>query len=145
MQSPVEEADLRFAIGKYFDDVGDYPRAFKSYQRANELMKARAQPYDERVYSKFVNDMTCVYTPGVLAGAKAGGSSSTRPIFVVGMPRSGTSLVEQILSSHPAVAGAGESNYWIDQVGSDEARIRKEILSPERRQKMAAQQRREKS
>jgi len=136
--SPADEADLRFAIGKYYDDVADYARAFKSYQRANELLKARAQPFDERVYSRFIDDLTRVYTPAVLTDARASGSSSTRPVFVVGMPRSGTSLVEQILASHPGVGGAGELDFWSDLVSGDEARIRKEILSPQQRQKIAS-------
>jgi tetratricopeptide (TPR) repeat protein len=137
-KNPTEEASLRFAVGKYFNDVGDYSRAFASYQRANTLLKPLAAPYDGNEHSRFVNDMTCVYTPPALAAAKAGGSSSKRPVFVVGMPRSGTSLLEQILSSHPSVAGAGELKFWIDAVAADEARIRTDILPQESRQKLAA-------
>jgi tetratricopeptide (TPR) repeat protein len=137
LTNPTDEADLRFAIGKYFNDVGDYAGAFGSYHRANELLKPLAVPFDERSYSRFVNDMTCVYTAEALAQTKADGSSSTRPVFVLGMPRSGTSLVEQILASHPAVAGAGEFDFWSDVVGGDEARIRKEVLASDRRRKLA--------
>jgi tetratricopeptide (TPR) repeat protein len=137
-KNPMEEAGLRFAVGKFFDDVGDYSRAFASYQRANTLLKPLAVPYDENEHSRFVNDMTCVYTPQALAATKADGSSSTRPVFVVGMPRSGTSLVEQILSSHPSVAGAGELKFWIDAVAADEAKIRQDLLPQASRQKLAA-------
>lgn len=137
-KSPTDEASLRFAVGKYFNDVGDYSRAFASYQRANTLLKPLAVPYDENEHSRFVNDMTCVYTREALAAAKAVGSSSTRPIFVVGMPRSGTSLLEQILSSHPAVAGAGELKFWMDAAAAEGAKIRKDLLPQESRQKLAA-------
>ena len=110
--NPVNEATLRFAIGKYYDDVGDVARAFRSYQRANELNKLRAAPYDREDRTRFVNDVTRVFTPEALARARAGGSDSARPVFVVGMPRSGTSLVEQIIASHPEAWGAGELNFW---------------------------------
>jgi len=137
IQSPLEAASLRFAVGKCYDDLGKYAQAFSNYKRGNELMKPLASPYDVREHSRFVNDMACVYTPEAIKSVKAGGSSSTRPVFVVGMPRSGTSLVEQILASHPAVAGAGELEFWPDELRSDEARIRKELLPAEQRHKIA--------
>jgi tetratricopeptide (TPR) repeat protein len=136
--SATDEADLRFVLGKCHDDLGQYAQAFSHYQRANELMKPLAPDYDERAHARYVDDMTAVYTSEVLRSAKAGGSSSTRPVFVVGMPRSGTSLVEQILASHPSVAGAGELDFWAEELKSDEARIRREILPAPERQKIAA-------
>jgi tetratricopeptide (TPR) repeat protein len=136
--SPTEQASLRFAVGKYFDDIGDYSRAFASYRRANSLLKPLAAPYDANEHSRFVNDMTCVYTPQVLAAMKAaGGSASTRPVFVVGMPRSGTSLVEQILSSHPSLTGAGELKFWIDAAAAEGREIRKAVLPLDSRRKLA--------
>jgi tetratricopeptide (TPR) repeat protein len=136
--SPPEEANLRFAIGKALDDLGQYAQAFNNYKRANALLKPLARPFDVRERSRFVNDMITVYTPETIRDAKAGGSSTTRPVFVVGMPRSGTSLLEQILASHPSVAGVGELDFWSDEFRSDEARIRKELLPQEERQKIAA-------
>lgn len=135
--SPLDEANLRFAIGKCYDDLGKYTQAFNNYKRGNELLKPLAKPYDERAHSRFVNDMACVYTPEAIGSAQATGSSERRPVFVVGMPRSGTSLVEQILASHPAVAGAGELEFWADELRSDEARIRKELLPAQLRRKIA--------
>ena len=108
----VNEATLRYAIGKYYDDVGDYGRAFRSYQRANELKKPRAPPYDREDRTRFVDGQVRVFTRDVLAQVQAGASDSARPVFVVGMPRSGTSLVEQIIASHPQAFGAGELNFW---------------------------------
>jgi len=108
----VNEATLRYAIGKYYDDVGDYGRAFRAYQRANELKKLRSPPYDREERTRFVNEQMRVFTREVLAGAQAGASDSARPVFIVGMPRSGTSLVEQIIASHPEAWGAGELNFW---------------------------------
>jgi tetratricopeptide (TPR) repeat protein len=112
--APVHEAELRFAIGKYRDDVGDYGRAFESYRRANQIMKAMAEGYDRDGRTRFVDDLTRAYTRRTLG--QTGVSTSAKPIFVVGMMRSGTSLVEQIIASHPAVVGAGELRFWNDAV-----------------------------
>ena len=132
--SPFEEADLRFALGKYYNDVADYPRAFENYSRANSVLRATAaQPYDPEVHTRFVDDLIRVYSKEALQSARAsaakdGPAASTKPVFVVGMPRSGTSLVEQIIASHPAAAGAGELDFWIRAVHEHEAAIRTAFL-----------------
>jgi tetratricopeptide (TPR) repeat protein len=133
-----EEAEVRFAIGKYFDDLGKYEKAFLSYKRANELLKTLAPPYDNGVHARFVDDMMRVYTPETISHAKIGGCASNKPIFVLGMPRSGTSLVEQILASHPAVAAAGELPFWNDVVRKREAQVRREPLGTRLREQVAA-------
>jgi tetratricopeptide (TPR) repeat protein len=105
--SDAERGLLLFALGKAYEDLGDSDRAFAYLQEANDLKRAtlaydveRDVDYLERVASSFDGDLV-----GRLAGA---GSRSDLPILIVGMPRSGTSLVEQILASHPAVHGGGE-------------------------------------
>jgi tetratricopeptide (TPR) repeat protein len=137
-QTLIEESTLRFAIGKYCDDVGDFARAFRSYQRANELHRQRASPYDKEGRSRFIDDLVSVYTPELLARPQTGASESARPVFVVGMPRSGTSLVEQIIASHPAAHGAGELEFWTDVVFKHEGTIRKEPPSESLRRKLAS-------
>jgi tetratricopeptide (TPR) repeat protein len=122
--APHDEAHVRYAIGKYHDDVGDFARAFRSYRRANELQKMAADPYDRQAHERFVDDMKRIYTREALAQAHAGASDSHRPVFVVGMPRSGTSLVEQIIASHPAAEGAGELPFWSDAIRRHESAIR---------------------
>jgi tetratricopeptide (TPR) repeat protein len=126
--APHDEANIRYAIGKYCDDVGDFGRAFRSYRRANELQKLAAEPYDRQSRTRFVDDMRRVYTRETLAHAHAGASDSARPVFVVGMPRSGTSLVEQIIASHPAAQGAGELGFWSDAMRKHEDAIRREPI-----------------
>jgi len=111
---PVQEADLRFAIGKYHDDVGNFEKAFRSYERANQLQKAVAQNYDRGRWTRYVDDMIQTYPPDVSSPAEGGASDSALPVFVTGMMRSGTSLVEQIIASHPAARGAGELSFWTD-------------------------------
>lgn len=118
---PRDEAHLRYAIGKYFDDVQDYEQAFVSYRRANEIAKAYRPPHDRQHLSRTFEFITQLYDGEWLDAAKVMSNSSSRPIFIVGMPRSGTSLAEQILASHPAVFGAGELSFWKTaslQVGS---------------------------
>ncbi|MGB6605557.1 MAG: sulfotransferase [Steroidobacteraceae bacterium] len=109
---PLAEADVRYAIGKYYNDLGDFGEAFRSYQRASDLARSGAVPYDRGARSRLVDDLIRVYTKERLSQARACASESSRPVLVVGMPRSGTSLVEQIIASHPAVKGAGELLFW---------------------------------
>lgn len=124
---PLEEASLQFALGKYFDDVGDFAAAFGHYQRGNELHRQLAVPYDRGARAALVDDMIRVYTQERLAHPAPGASDSQRPVFVVGMMRSGTSLVEQIVASHPQVAGAGELDFWPNAIRTYEQRLRRDV------------------
>lgn len=135
--APIDEANIRYAIGKYYDDVADFKRAFRSYRRANELQKTAAGPYDREARTNFVNDMIRVYTREALARAREGASDSARPVFVVGMPRSGTSLVEQIIASHPAAKGAGELGFWSDAMRRHENAVRHAAVAEPLRSKLA--------
>ena len=132
----IDEATLRFAIGKYYDDVGDFARAFRSYQRANELHKLRAEPYNREAHARFVDDLIRTRTRELIASASESGSDSERPVFVLGMPRSGTSLVEQIIASHPAAYGAGELNFWQIVVRRHEGALRQGLLTEPVRRKL---------
>lgn len=109
---PLDEVVLRFALGKYFDDNGRFEDAFRSYQRGNDLLKPITTPYEREERTRLVDELIRTYTAETIARVGAGGTSSRRPVFVVGMMRSGTSLAEQILASHPEVAGAGELEFW---------------------------------
>jgi tetratricopeptide (TPR) repeat protein len=109
---PRQESLLRYAIGKYFDDVHDYPQAFANYQRANELTQLCTAKHDSRLVTQAVSRTIGHYGPEGPSEAVGNAIGSARPVFVVGMPRSGTSLAEQILASHPAVYGAGELTFW---------------------------------
>jgi tetratricopeptide (TPR) repeat protein len=136
--APLEEAEIRYAIGKFCDDTGDFKRAFRSYRRANELQKMAAQPYDREARTRFVDDMQRAYPAAMLSGPQPGASDSDRPIFVVGMPRSGTTLVEQIVASHPAVRGAGEFGFWSDAMRRNESAARHGFVDEPLRRTLAA-------
>ena len=137
LSSPAEQAGVRFAIGKYFDDIGEHAKAFASFTRANELLKTIAWPYERSLRTSFVDDMIRTYTPELLSRARTGGSASSKPIFVVGMMRSGTSLLEQILASHPQVDGAGELDFWDNVARKHSSQIRQDLLPESLRRKLA--------
>ena len=109
---PREEMHLRYAMGKYFDDVGEYEAAFANYRRANELAKTVRPPHDRQNLTRTFDHVAELYGTEWLEQVRGFGNASERPVFVVGMPRSGTTLTEQILASHPAVFGAGELSFW---------------------------------
>ena len=105
------EISLRYALGKYFDDLGRYAEAFGHFQRANELNKRQGSNYDAATLSRRV-DGIIRHADAAFLRPRPRASASELPVFIVGMPRSGTSLAEQILASHPQVVGAGELTFW---------------------------------
>jgi Flp pilus assembly protein TadD len=130
-----EETQLRFAMGKYCDDIKDYERAFANYRRGNELLKSVAVKYDRQADSRFADDMIRVYTRETLALTE-GGSASAKPVFVLGMPRSGTSLTEQIIASHPAAGGVGELDFWLQAAHANQG-IQRQVLGLPARKRVA--------
>ncbi len=100
---------IHFALAKALDDCGDYPRAFAQLSKGNEL-KRRQIEYDEETGLRYFKRVSAVFDRALLDRFRGAGDPSPTPIFVLGMPRSGSSLIEQILASHPEVHGAGELN-----------------------------------
>ena len=107
-----DEMDLRYALGKYFDDTGSFEEAFSQYRQANELSKRYRADYDGAKLAERVGRIMHLCDPAFLRQTRDYASDSELPVFIIGMPRSGTSLAEQILASHPAVLGAGEIRFW---------------------------------
>lgn len=106
------EINLRYALGKYFDDVRQYDEAFNQYREANELTKRYGAKYDAARFAARIDRIIERFQPEFMRECHALASQAELPVFIVGMPRSGTSLTEQILASHPAVFGAGELTFW---------------------------------
>lgn len=107
-RSSVEEQILlHFALGKIREDNRDYDRAFEHFLSGNRLQRARSN-YDEARQAEFYRDCMRYFDAGYMAARSDAGTDDDSPIFIVGMSRSGTTLVEQILASHPQVHGAGE-------------------------------------
>ncbi len=99
---------LHFALGKAFADVGDHQQSFQHLLQGNALKRQEFVEHDEaRLLARFAR-IEAVFSAKLLDDKKSLGNPSSVPVFIIGMPRSGTSLVEQILASHPDVFGAGE-------------------------------------
>jgi tetratricopeptide (TPR) repeat protein len=102
-----EQVELQFALAKARADLGDHAAAFGHLRRGNALKRAETA-YDERATLSLLARIGDVFTPELMRRKAGLGEASDVPVFIIGMPRSGTSLVEQILASHPALFGAGE-------------------------------------
>lgn len=100
-----ERRGLSYAAGKMCDDIGRYDEAFVHYERANAL---RGLVYDHATLVKDYDALIATHTDKFFRERSGWGVASERPIFIVGMPRSGTTLVETILGAHPQVFAAGE-------------------------------------
>lgn len=98
---------FHFAAGKFLDDVGEYAAAFEHYRLGN---RAANKPFDSAEFRQQIKDTIYVFSHSLVDRLPDVGNPSPRPVFVVGMPRSGSTLVEQIISSHSGVHGAGELN-----------------------------------
>ncbi len=99
---------LSFSLGKAYLEMGDGAKAF-SYLNSGNKLKRNTINYDPCADGKRAAAMATLFSAKNLSSFAGGGAQSARPIFVFGMPRSGTTLVEQILASHPLVRGTGES------------------------------------
>ncbi len=98
---------LDFALGKAFEDRKQAEPAFTHYATGNALRKMR-QSYEPDETERFVDRSIALYTPDFLAARAGQGSEAPDPIFILGMPRAGSTLIEQILSSHSQVEGTTE-------------------------------------
>ncbi len=103
-------ATLHFALFSAYEDIGDYEKAFEHLLQANSL-KRETVPYDADQQVENFSRIKQAYSKDFLAGFEGKGAASELPVFILGMPRSGTTLTEQIISSHADVYGAGELLY----------------------------------
>ncbi|HLH97364.1 MAG TPA: tetratricopeptide repeat protein [Xanthobacteraceae bacterium] len=105
--SSADSSMLYFALGKAYADLNDHARAFEHWLQGNALKRSRIVYDEARTIAEFER-IKAVFTPALIKEKEGHGDPSAVPIFVLGMPRSGSTLVEQILASHPLVHGAGE-------------------------------------
>ncbi len=109
---PKKREAALFTLGKLSDALGRFPEAFRFYAEANV---ARPHPFALEEYRELTRRIREVFSAAGMKRFPRAANRSSVPIFVVGMPRSGTSLVEQILASHPQVFGGGELT-WVDEL-----------------------------
>jgi len=106
-QSSADETIMLFAIGNMREGLADYDGAFEAYARANEIDNKNFS-FEHAPITKRADETISGFTGDVFDTLMAASSDDTTPIFIVGMPRSGTTLVEQIIASHPQVHAGGE-------------------------------------
>jgi tetratricopeptide (TPR) repeat protein len=102
---------LHLALARALDQIGDYPAAQQALQSVGVLRQAQAG-MDPAALSRHTDSSIALFTPAYLARPDHQSDASAVPILVLGLPRSGTTLTDQILSSHPDVASAGEVSFW---------------------------------
>ena len=103
----VDRAQLHFALGRAFEQFGDYRRSFEAYAEGNRE-RSRSSQYDADAVARHVHQSVDLFDRDYFAARAGSGEPASDPIFVLGLPRSGSTLLEQILSSHPQIEAAGE-------------------------------------
>ena len=122
---PVQRSRIELALGKAASDLGKHEEAMRHFDAA-EILRNGVNRFDLSAFEARVARLIARFGTGLSAVASAGGHGDPVPIFIVGLPRSGTTLLEQILSAHPRVAAAGELPFWNErglaweQAGGDE-------------------------
>lgn len=120
-QSLQDCAATHYALGKAANDLGDYEKAMHHFDEGNAVnykLHLSGKPYDPAEIEKWRNQTIAMATPERMERYKHLGSDSDLPIFIIGMIRSGTTLTEQIIASHPEVGGGGEQRYWLAEAPS---------------------------
>lgn len=118
-QASVDAADdtdqsvptLCFALGGILDKMEQYAAAFGYYARGNRIRSQTLQ-YDREAHQRYIDSIIQQYGAETIAHLRSFGNPSETPIMIVSMPRSGTTLTEQIIAAHPRVAGGGERGFW---------------------------------
>jgi tetratricopeptide (TPR) repeat protein len=130
-----DQVHLHFAMGKAFEDAGDHAKSFAHYQKGNETHSA-AINYNADLNHTRIQRLKKQFTRDFFSAKAGSGSDKYDPIFIVGMPRSGSTLLEQILSSHSAVEGTTElpdiismAKVLREEAGSDEIAVFAEVLA----------------
>jgi len=98
---------LFYGLGKLYDDLGQYDQAFINFQKGATI-KNKMSPFDRENFMNYTQRLINLFTPEKFSQEKEAGNLSERPIFIVGIPRSGTTLVDRIISAHSDVVSGGE-------------------------------------
>jgi tetratricopeptide (TPR) repeat protein len=103
--------EVLFAIAKGHDDLGEYESAMRRFEEGNAIRRKTAV-FNRDEQARWVDHLMAAFTAELSQRASDLGHPDARPVFIVGMPRSGTTLVEQIISNHRNIAGGGELSFW---------------------------------
>jgi tetratricopeptide (TPR) repeat protein len=124
-----ERTDLQFALGKAYADLKQHERSFLHLLAGNRLKRAQIA-YSEAEALSYMQRIREVFDVELLRAKAGSGDPAATPVFIVGMPRSGTTLIEQIIASHPHAAGAGEL-FDLDNIVHSLARANEGVCFPE--------------
>jgi hypothetical protein len=102
---------LHFSLGHIYARLSEHERSFQHYLKGNALQR-QTTAYDEAMWLDVLGRIPKIFTPEFMAARSGYGNPSAQPVFIVGMPRSGTTLVEQILAGHPRVHSCGEIKHF---------------------------------
>jgi tetratricopeptide (TPR) repeat protein len=106
-----QKMGLHFALGKALDDLGEYAEAMSHFSAANKIRRSLC-PFDRTAIEQDVERIIARFTAEFFAKHSGQGHEDPMPVLIVGMPRSGTTLLERIISSHPRVRACGELDFW---------------------------------
>ncbi len=109
-----EKALVGYGLGKAYEQNKIYDKAFEAYAIANAARKEEAGAFNHAVFDSRIEKLIDVFSEKLFTDRSDWGNYSDRPVFIVGLPRSGTTLTEQIIGSHPECFGAGELNVLTD-------------------------------
>jgi tetratricopeptide (TPR) repeat protein len=125
---------VHLALGKAAEDLGDYGSAMQHFDAADAVRRGFVS-FDSAAFDIEIDRLIARCTPEWIARAPELGSSDATPVLIIGMPRSGTTLVEQIVSSHPEVGAGDELHFWIQRGtawhGSGASETKKPFVVPE--------------
>jgi len=125
--TPIARRNSHYTLGALYDRLHSYERAFRNYNMANAL---HPDTFDPNEHNILIEEFIRTFTWNFMVTAPRATQHTQLPIFIVGMPRSGTSLVEQILSSHPDVFGAGELTDIGNLAGTLQTRLNSKTTYP---------------
>jgi tetratricopeptide (TPR) repeat protein len=125
---PIRRQELLYVLGDMYDDLEQYNKAFEYYQLANQ---SRPSPNNCKQHREYMLSLATAFSATNMPKLPRATQTSSRPVFIVGMPRSGTSLVEQILASHSGIHGAGELPYMAELLSDLPGLLEKGIIYPE--------------
>ena len=113
--SPARRGEIYLSLGKLYQDNKDYDRAFECFVTGNKLVPYR---FSRDEHKKLTDRIIASFNSRAMQQLPRASNMNERPVFIVAMPRSGTTLIEQILDAHPAMHGAGELSY-VDAIGAN--------------------------
>jgi len=128
---------LHFAIGKLLDDLGEYRQAMRHFDMANGI-RGRGARFDRAGMATHIDRLIGRFTADFFAAHTEFGLGDETPLLIIGMPRSGTTLIEQIVSSHPDIAAGEELFFWFNRARSQGVAF-VTSLTPEAGHRLAAE------